>query len=353
MSLKIVTIIGARPQFIKAAAVSKAFIEAGIEEIIVHSGQHYDANMSDVFWDELGIPKTKHHLNVGSASHANQTAQIMIKFEEVLLNQEKGADAVMVYGDTNTTLAVALVASKLQIPIIHVEAGLRSFNRAMPEEINRILTDCISELLFCSSEVSIRQLEKEGVEGKAVNTGDVMYDAFQMFSQAAKGLQLTKFNAQEPFSLFTLHRQSNTVDVSTVNGIISQLSAVPNKVIWPIHPRILKWKEQMNLPDNVEIVEPLSYMEMLKALDLCETVFTDSGGLQKEAYWAKKQCFTFRNDTEWVETLEGGWNTLIKEGSNDFAQALSQKPSTPWKPIYGTGKASAAIAETIKSHFQS
>ena len=171
MSLKIVTVIGARPQFIKAAPVSKAFVEAGIDEIIVHSGQHYDKKMSDVFWDELGIPTTKYHLNVGSGSHAHQTAQIMIKFEDVLMQQEKDTDAVLVYGDTNTTLAVALVAAKLQIPIIHVEAGLRSFNRAMPEEVNRILTDNISELLFCSSDVSIKQLEKEGIDGKAIDTG--------------------------------------------------------------------------------------------------------------------------------------------------------------------------------------
>jgi UDP-GlcNAc3NAcA epimerase len=344
---KIVTVIGARPQFIKAAPVSKALIEAGIEEVLVHSGQHYDANMSDIFWQELGIPEVKHHLQVGSGTHAQQTSQIMVKFEKILLDEESHVDAVLVYGDTNTTLGVALVASKLNISIIHVEAGLRSFNREMPEEINRILTDNISEYLFCSSEVSIAQLKKENIQGKAFKVGDVMYDAFLLFSEMSQDKPSNKIS-EDPFSIFTLHRQSNTKDANQVSRIIRQLEAVPHKVLWPIHPRIAQWKDDLEIPSNVELIEPIGYLEMLQALQECKFVFTDSGGLQKEAYWARKQCFTLRDDTEWVETLEGGWNTLVKLNSETIADKISNEPSTPWKPLYGDGQAAYKIAEILK-----
>lgn len=346
---KIITVIGARPQFIKAAPVSKALVDAGIEEVLVHSGQHYDANMSDIFWKELGIPEVKYHLQVGSGTHAEQTGQIMVKFEEILLKDESHVDAVLVYGDTNTTLGVALVAAKLNIPIIHIEAGLRSFNREMPEEINRILTDNISEYLFCSSEISIQQLKKENIQGQAFNVGDVMYDAFLLFSAMAQD-EASKAISEEPFSIFTLHRQNNTKHKDQVNRIISQLAAVPHKVLWPIHPRIAQWKEELEIPDNVVIIEPMGYLKMLQTLQECKYVFTDSGGLQKEAYWARKQCFTLRNDTEWVETLEGGWNTLIKLNTETIADKILNEPNTPWKPLYGDGQAAQKIAEILKNN---
>lgn len=345
---KIITVIGARPQFIKAAPVSRALLSVGIEEVLVHSGQHYDANMSDIFWQELGLPEVKYHLQVGSGSHAKQTGQIMVKFEEILQAKESHVDAVLVYGDTNTTLAVALVASKLNVPIIHVEAGLRSFNRSMPEEINRILTDNISDYLFCSSDVSINQLKKEGILGKVYNVGDVMYDAFLLFSEMAQN-KISDNLPKGDFSLFTLHRQGNTKDANQVNSIIEQLSSISHEVLWPIHPRIKNLLSELNIPENVTVIEPLGYLEMLQALQECNYVITDSGGLQKEAYWARKQCFTLRDDTEWVETLENNWNTLVKIQSEKLGDKLGIKPTSEWKPLYGDGIAADQMAEILKS----
>lgn len=345
---KIITVIGARPQFIKAAPVSRALISEGIEEVLVHSGQHYDANMSDIFWEELELPVVKYHLKVGSGSHAEQTGQIMVTFEEILQTKESHVDAVLVYGDTNTTLAVALVASKLNIPIIHVEAGLRSFNRSMPEEINRILTDNISDYLFCSSDFSVNQLRKEGITGKVYNVGDVMYDAFLLFSEMAQN-RVTDNLPNEQFTLFTLHRQGNTKNAEQVNRIIEQLGSISHMVLWPIHPRIKNWLEALNVPSNVKIIEPMGYLKMLQALHECKFVVTDSGGLQKEAYWARKQCFTLRDDTEWVETLENNWNTLVKLNSDKLSEKLLIKPSSEWKPLYGRGNAAKQLARILKS----
>ncbi len=345
---KIITVIGARPQFIKSAPVSKALHNAGITEIIVHSGQHYDANMSDIFWAELGLPAVKYHLEVGSGTHAQQTGQIMVKFEEIVLSKENNVDAVLVYGDTNTTLAVALVASKLQIPLVHIEAGLRSFNRSMPEEVNRILTDNVSDWLFCSSQVAVKQLASEGISRGVHNVGDVMYDAFEMFGPMCQDKMCAEIE-EETFSLFTLHRQGNTETPAQVNTFLASLQVVPHTVYWPVHPRIKNWKEQLDIPANVKMIKPLSYLQMLAALRACTFVFTDSGGLQKEAYWAGKQCITFREDTEWVETLDGDWNRLVAPIASEVKNAIENKPSIAWKPLYGNGKAAEMIVEILQN----
>ena len=340
---KIITVIGARPQFIKAAPVSKALAAVGIHEVLVHSGQHYDTNMSDIFWEELGIPLVSHHLEVGSGSHAKQTAEIMVKFENILLAKEKDVEAVLVYGDTNTTLAVALVTSKLNIPLIHVEAGLRSFNRSMPEEVNRILTDKVSSLLFCSSQPAATQLVVEGI-GKGVHVvGDIMQDVFNIFKDKKGQIELP-----ERFALFTLHRQENTKNVEQVNDIIQCLSELSYDIIWPIHPRIKAWIKELKVPHNVKIIDPIGYGDMVYACMHAECILTDSGGLQKEAYWANKPCVTFRKDTEWTETLENGWNQLFDPMTESLAKILENKPKQ-WPHLYGEGQAACRIAQIIKN----
>lgn len=348
MNFKILTVLGARPQFVKAAVVSKALLDVGINEVIVHSGQHYDDNMSDIFWREMGIPEVSFHLNAGPGAHGEQTAQIMAALERIMLEEASDVDAVMVYGDTNTTLAAAIVAAKLHKPVIHVEAGLRSFNRRMPEEINRIVTDHVSSLFFCSSQTGVKQLETEGITQHVYDVGDVMYDAFLNFSKLAeKTLKADIF--PEQFILATVHRPSNTDDPGRLRKICEVFRAQTHQVVWPVHPRNKKMLKDMELPKNVICIEPLGYTQMLLALRHCAYVITDSGGLQKEAYWAKKQCFTLRDDTEWVETLEGGWNNLLKLEEDDLLSIFTSKPNTDWKPLYGDGKASVRIADIIKN----
>jgi UDP-GlcNAc3NAcA epimerase len=346
----IVTIIGARPQFVKAAVVSKALKDEGLDEFIIHSGQHYDDKMSQIFWDELNIPQPRINLNIGSGSHAVQTADIMISLEKVLLQFAGKVKCLIVYGDTNTTLAGALTASKIGIPIVHIEAGLRSFNREMPEEINRVVTDHLSDVLFCPSQKAIENLKCEGIVNNIFNVGDVMYDCFVEFSTRAKetpvlGLVDTKQNT----TLFTLHRPVNTDSASNIQSILNQIGKLPTQVIWPIHPRNKQLLGDLDLPRNVILVPPLSYLEILDVLNKCEKVITDSGGLQKEAYWAKKPCLTVRSETEWVETLKGGWNILTTKDT--LAEDFMKTPSTTWAPLYGDGSASKSIAKVVKLKF--
>jgi UDP-GlcNAc3NAcA epimerase len=347
----ILTVVGARPQFVKAAVVSKAFHDSGIEEQIVHTGQHYDLKMSEIFWEELNIPSPFLNLNIGSGSHGHQTGKMMIDLESAVLSLETRPSHILVYGDTNSTLAAALVGSKLHIPIIHVEAGLRSYNREMPEEINRVLTDHISELLFCSSEEGVRNLKQEGI-GKGVHVvGDVMFDAIRTFSAFAKDKNSSFMDAfrDQYFSLCTIHRPANTDNSEHLTSILSAFAEIEEPILWPVHPRVKSRLKDLDIPENVIISEPLSYFEMLLALKNCSRVFTDSGGLQKEAYWMKKPCITLRDETEWVETLEGGWNQLVGHDRTAILQASRKKPKTDWKPIYGDGKASKRIAEIILS----
>ncbi len=348
----ILTIVGARPQFVKAAVVSKAIADVGIKEMIIHTGQHYDHEMSTIFWDELDIPTPSINLGIGSGLHGKQTGLMMEKIEAYLLEINKLPDALLVYGDTNSTIAGALVASKLHIPVIHVEAGLRSFNRQMPEEINRILTDHVSTILFCSSQAGVDQLKSEGISRNVHNVGDVMYDALLTFSNIAN----TKFKLHDvvpdlhsEYYLATIHRPSNTDDSHNLKSIIRGLSKLDKPVVWPVHPRNRSKIETLKLPENLITINPVSYFKMLILLANCSKVITDSGGLQKEAYWMKKQCITVRNETEWVETLHGGWNTLTGPNSEKIKAAVSKKPSSNWVNLYGNGTAANTIADIIYS----
>lgn len=352
--IMILTIIGARPQFVKAAVVSKALQNIGIEEKIIHTGQHYDAKMSDVFWKELGIPKPAINLNIGSGTHGFQTAQMIEHIERFILKSKNKIKAILLYGDTNSTLAGAIVAPKLQIPVIHVEAGLRSFNNKMPEEINRIITDRVSNLLFCSSEKSVTQLKKEGIIENVYNVGDVMYDAFVNFGKIAETkIKLSNIHSykKNEYNVLTLHRPSNTDDNETLQKIISVFEDIDIPTIFPVHPRISEKIKKLKIPLNLKLIPPLSYFEMLILLKNSNKVFTDSGGLQKEAYWANKDCITIRDETEWVETLRDGFNILTENNPDKIIEAYYKVITKKRGKLYGDGKASEKIAEIIKQKY--
>jgi UDP-GlcNAc3NAcA epimerase len=353
---KVLTIVGARPQFVKAAVVSKALKEAGIPEAIIHTGQHYDANMSQVFFDELDIPPPQLNLEVGSGRHGAQTGQMLEKIESCLLDMPERARFLMVYGDTNSTLAGALAAAKLHIPVLHVEAGLRSFNRRMPEEINRITTDHLSDILCCSSPAGVAQLAREGINEGVYNVGDVMQDAVQLFSartttaapQPLDETQTLPDLQPDTYLLFTLHRPANTDAPERLQQILNAIAAIDKPVIWPVHPRVKSRLNSLNLPENLHAVAPLPYVSLLQLLGNAAGVLTDSGGLQKEAYWLRRPCITLREETEWTEILEGGWNQLAGADTARIIQALKTPPKTEWKPLYGDGKAGQHIAEIIR-----
>lgn len=352
--INILTIVGARPQFVKAAVLSKAFSELGIKEHIIHTGQHYDYEMSTVFWKELDIPAPSINLDVGSGNHGAQTGIMLTKIEDYMLGLPSLPDALLVYGDTNSTLAGALVASKLHVPIIHIEAGLRSFNKQMPEEINRIVTDHISELLFCSSDFSVNLLSKEGITKNVFMVGDVMFDALRTFSKIAdkkyKLSDIIPFK-EDSYHLATIHRPSNTDNEQNLNNIITAFSELSKNVVWPVHPRNKKRLEEIDKPDNLHLIDPVSYFKMMILLKNCSKVITDSGGLQKEAYWMKKQCITVRNETEWTETLDGNWNATTGPNTDVIINAVNSSPKTSWKPLYGDGNSSTKIAAQIKTYF--
>jgi len=347
----ILTIVGARPQFVKAAVVSKALADNNIQEKIIHTGQHYDQNMSTVFWEELNIPAPSRNLEIGSGRHGFQTGKMLEKIEDYILNAESTPSALLVYGDTNSTLAGALVASKLHIPVIHVEAGLRSFNKAMPEEINRIMTDHVSDLLFCSSSFGVIQLEKEGITSGVYDCGDVMYDAVNTFSKIAEQklslIDITNLPA-ESYSLATIHRPSNTDNKDNLLSILEAFKEVEDPILWPLHPRNKSIVSALPIPSNLKLIDPVSYFEMMLLLKNSKKVLTDSGGLQKEAYWMKKQCITLREETEWVETLEGGWNILTGVSTEKIVHAYQKQPTTSWTSLYGDGNAAIKIAQEIK-----
>ncbi len=350
--MTILTVVGARPQFIKAAVVSHALAAAGVREILVHTGQHYDADMSDVFFGELGIPAPAHNLEVGSGSHARQTGAMMTGLEE-LIHDGVRPDAVMVYGDTNSTVAAAMVASKASIPLIHVEAGLRSFNRAMPEEINRIVTDRLSDWLFCPTQTAVDHLASEGMTRGVVLNGDVMLDATRFFAERA-ALQsplsaLTELGAGE-FYLSTVHRAENTDDPRRLRAIFDTLGNLDAPVILPLHPRTKGRVADLSLSPSIHIIPPVSYLAMLTLISSSRKVLTDSGGLQKETVWLGKQCITLRDETEWTETLEGGWNVLAGASPKAIMDAVASDPvGAP--PAFGEAPegttASACIADTL------
>lgn len=347
----IVTILGARPQFVKAAVLSKEFIYTGIEEKIIHTGQHYDPDMSDIFFNELCIPKVAQNLHIGSGGHGNQTGKMMIAVEDYLKSLNNHITAVLVYGDTNSTLAGAIVAAKMHIPIIHVEAGLRSFNKRMPEEINRILTDHVADFLFCSSEEGMKHLANEGITNNVHVVGDIMQDAVNLFLPMAK---MPSFKNPEvllagKFNLITIHRPTNTDNEPVLQEILNGIGDLPIVNVWPIHPRSRKTLSKLKIPDNMVFCEPFSYFEMLFMLSHCEKVITDSGGLQKEAYWLKKPCLTIRPQTEWIETLHNNWNQLCNPNRSEIASLYEKDPKEDtWTQLYGDGNSRKKIVGVIK-----
>jgi len=352
--MKCLTVIGARPQFIKAAPVSRAFAAAGIEQVLLHTGQHYDFEMSEVFFQELEIPPPRHSLGLGGGAHGVMTGRMLEGIENIL--SEDRPDWVLVYGDTNSTLAGALAAAKLHIPVCHVESGLRSWNRRMPEEINRVLTDHISNRLFCSSELAVGNLRREGITAGVEMVGDVMADTNKLAQEVVAGRSAEFWKAANPdmladeFALLTLHRAENTDDPVRFRALVEQLNSLNIQVVFPVHPRTRKalLREELALGDHIVTIDPVGYLEMVLLLDQARLVLTDSGGLQKEAYWGKTPCLTLRTETEWVETVEAGWNVVLGEEVESLANlvAESELPSS-WEPLYGDGNAAGRIVAAL------
>ena len=353
--MKILTVVGARPQFIKAAPISRALSTAGHEEFLVHTGQHYDKNMSETFFEELNISEPDVNLGIGSGSHAYQTGQMLMKIETVIMDQ--CPDYVCVYGDTNSTLAGALAAAKLNVPVAHVEAGLRSFNQKMPEEINRILTDHLSCLLFCPTAVAVKNLEKEGITQNVCLVGDVMYDSVKQNAERAvrQSTILEKLDVREQsYVLATVHRAENTDDPRRLKNIFNALGQLAHQglhVILPLHPRTRKNLKSFVLSvKNLHIIDPVAYLDMLNLEQKARVILTDSGGVQKEAYWFGVPCITLRNETEWIETVETGWNTLAgcdqQRIVSAFKSALIQKRPAP---VFDDESATQKIVKQISS----
>jgi UDP-GlcNAc3NAcA epimerase len=349
--MKIVTVIGARPQFIKAAVVCKALREEHTE-VIIHTGQHYDDNMSKVFFEELSIPKPDYNLNIGSSNHGCQTGNMLISIE-ALLEKEK-PDYVLVYGDTNSTLAGALSASKILIPVIHVEAGLRSFNKAMPEEQNRILTDHISNILFAPTKTAVDNLSKEGIIKGVYNVGDVMYDSVLHFAKVAEeksDIMDTLNLNKEDYVLATMHRAENTNNFNRLKNIIEAFNESEEKIILPLHPRTQKYINEYGLTfgKNIKIIESVGYLAMLMLEKNSKKIVTDSGGVQKEAFFFDKPCITLRNETEWIETVENGWNIIVGADKVKIKDAiLNFKCSKPKEGHFGFGDAAKKIVDIIE-----
>lgn len=365
-SIKLVTVVGARPQFIKAAAISRAIARNNkkssaclIVEKIIHTGQHYDENMSKVFFDELQIQPPDYNLGVGSRSHGEQTGRMLEKIEHVLLKQKPGC--VMVYGDTNSTLAGALAAAKLHIPVAHVEAGLRSFNRKMPEEINRVMSDHISDLLFCPTKTAVKNLANEGISEGVYQVGDVMYDSMLFLARKAKIIErktLERLGIKpKSYYLTTVHRAENTDDTARLAQIVEALNEIATTdcpVILPLHPRtaICVDKYGLKFANNVNVIQPISYLEMIVLENNSRTILTDSGGVQKEAYFLGVSCVTLRDETEWIETVESGWNALAganKDRIVDAVEHIDRLRAASPKSIYGNGDAAYQICKTLQS----
>lgn len=376
--MKIVTIVGARPQFIKAGVVSLAIKKynknchkKSIQEILVHTGQHYDYLMNQIFFDELELPKPHYHLGVGSGSHGRQTGIMLERIEKVL--QKEGPERVIVYGDTNSTLAGALASAKLNIPIAHVEAGLRSYDRRMPEEVNRLLTDHLSTYLFCPTKQAVHNLAQEGIrngnERVVKNVGDVMYDSILFYSQLAekkstilKDLNLLAFHPRKeqsqpvPYYLATIHRAENTDDPKRLRSILRGLNEIGKEVplILPLHPRTQKMIASYHLHKetrHIRIIKPVSYLNMLMLEKKAKLILTDSGGVQKEAYWFGIPCVTLREETEWVETVQSGWNILVGADTEKIIKGVSQnckrKSHRTSLETFGDGKACERIINLL------
>ncbi len=347
--IKFVTIIGARPQFIKAATISRVIRGRNdVTEFIIHTGQHYDINMSQIFFKELDIPAPDINLEVGSGPHGMQTGKMLEGIEKVLITN--APDWVLVYGDTNSTLAGALAAAKLNIPVAHVEAGLRSFNRAMPEEINRISTDHISNRLFAPTKNALDLLAREGLSERSILSGDVMFDSILYYKDIARKM----FKVEDiinvvpgKYYLATIHRQENTDNFKNLQSIFLAFSELDLPVIVPLHPRTLKMMDEVSYRSNVKLIPPVGYLEMITLLDNCYKVLTDSGGLQKEAFFLKKPCVTLREETEWIETLEDGWNYIAGCNKQKILDKIILPLTGVQKSFFGDGKAAEKILDSL------
>ena len=351
--MKIITVIGARPQFIKAAAVSN-IIRKEFEEILVHTGQHYDENMSKVFFDELNIPKPDYNMGIGSGNHGQQTGTMLIELEKIYLKEKP--DLVLVYGDTNSTLAGALAASKLLIPVAHVEAGLRSFNMNMPEEQNRILTDHISSILFPPTETAVVNLKNEGIKNSVHNVGDVMFDAVLDFKELAKKKSniVNELNLIEnKYILTTIHRAENTNDINRLRNIIQALNESNKTIVLPLHPRTKKYISEYKLEfaSNVKVIDPVGYLDMIMLEMGSGKIVTDSGGVQKEAFFLSKPCITMRNETEWIETVDNGWNVLVGTDSDKICyNILNFAPKEKKNNYFGDGNTAQKIVQILNAN---
>lgn len=358
--MKICTIVGARPQFIKAATVSRVVAHCDdIEEVIIHTGQHYDANMSENFFDELKIPTPAYNLNIGSGLHGLQTGKMLGDIESVLLKEKP--DWVLVYGDTNSTLAGALAAAKLHIPVAHVEAGLRSFNRKMPEEINRITADHLSQLLFAPTDNGYQQLLKEGMAKEQIrNVGDVMFDATLFYNEfnANRETICEKQNlSPKSYALVTIHRAENTDNMTRLSHILGALSELSSEldVLLPLHPRTRVMLESKNLlnsvKNSIQLIEPVGYLDMLALEQSAQCIITDSGGVQKEAYFNKVPCITLRDETEWVELIKVGWNQLCSPEQPfsllERVHDVRDVSNLTYEKLYGNGDAAEKIVKAL------
>jgi UDP-N-acetylglucosamine 2-epimerase len=333
--MKVVSIVGARPQFIKAAVLSRE-LRKQHNEILVHTGQHYDQNMSDIFFQELGIAHPEYNLGIGSGSHGKQTGAMLAAIEEILLNEKP--DWVIVYGDTNSTLAGALAATKLHIKLAHVEAGLRSYNRKMPEEINRVLTDHISDLLLCPTQTAVDNLKFEGITHGVHLVGDLMYEALTWAVEQEKdNVVISSQMALQPkkYILATIHRAENTDDPNKLRSILDALNNISELIVWPVHPRTEKKLEEINWrpSSTIHLIKPTGYLEMVKLEKNARVIITDSGGIQKEAYWLGVPCVTLRDETEWIETVQSGWNQLSGTNTQSILKAIKNENSTNRKTV--------------------
>ena len=357
--MKIVTVVGARPQFIKAAPVSRALERAGVSEVLVHTGQHYDSAMSDVFFETLGITPPRHHLGVGSGPHGMQTGRILETLEQVLLGERP--DAVLVFGDTNSTLAAGLAAAKLHMPVAHVEAGLRSFNRRMPEEVNRVLVDHLSALLFAPTDAAVENLGDEGITRGVIRTGDVMYDAYHLFREPVRERAdaVLRRLGVEPgrYAFMTLHRAENTDDPERWRAIqegVRRVAAEIVPVLWAVHPRVAARVRDL-ASGQLRIIEPQPYFETQALLMHARFVLTDSGGLQKEAAFHETPCITMRDETEWVELVQLGVNRLAGANAESIvaAAAAAGWPRDGRVDVYGDGRTSDVIAQALLTRLSS
>ena len=355
--MKICTIIGARPQFVKAAAVSAEFAKhKSVNEIIIHTGQHYDPAMSEIFFRELEVPREKYNLEIGSGSHGAQTGKMLEAIEKVL--HDETPDYVLIYGDTNSTLAGALCASKLHIPIAHIEAGMRSFNKKMPEEINRIVADHLSEINFCSTKTAMRNLKRENLGKTGVLVGDVMFDCSLKFAEFAEKRYnpFAKFEVEKNgYALLTCHRAENTDRKECLTEIVNAVNRISEKmpVLYPVHPRTGKFINEYGLcfSKNVKLIAPVGYLEMILLEKHASLILTDSGGVQKEAFFYRVPCITMREETEWVETAALGWNKITgadsKQITDAFADFTKNKPAKTSARPYGNGDAASKIVGII------